>query len=163
MLLCVIFAAAAMLTPVDAAETMGEADALLGQWLTGEEKARIEIFKKNGEYEGRIIWLKTPVYPEGDPEYGSPVRDRQNPDPAKRNLPIMGSTMLKGFVYAENNKWQSGTIYNAENGKTYKATLTLNEKDLLTVRGFVGISLLGRSTLWTRYKETPEAEEEPAV
>lgn len=148
-MLYVIFLAATMLTPVAAA------DALLGQWLTSEAEACIEIINKDGEYEGRIVWLKEPVYPEGDPECGSPVRDRKNPDPDKRNQPIMGSTMLKGFVYAGKNKWKNGTIYNAENGKTYKATLTLKEKDLLTVRGFVGISLLGRSTVWTRTASRP--------
>jgi uncharacterized protein (DUF2147 family) len=157
MLMYVVFLAATMLTPME------EADALLGQWLTDEGEARIEIIKKDGQYEGCVVWLKTPVYPEGDPECGSPVRDRQNPDPDKRTQPIIGSTMLKGFEYAEKDKWKNGDIYNAKNGKTYNAKLTLKEKDHLTVRGFVGISLLGSSTVWTRYTETPEAAEKLPV
>jgi uncharacterized protein (DUF2147 family) len=136
-----------------------EADAITGQWLTSEGEVRIDIFREDGKYFGKIVWLKEPVYPDDDPEAGKPVRDRENPDPAKRGRPVLGLMLLSHFEYAGNHRWVCGGIYNPENGKTYRADLSLTPEGALKVRGFVGIRLLGRSTVWTRYKE----EEAPCM
>jgi uncharacterized protein (DUF2147 family) len=123
-----------------------------------EEKARIEIKEVKGKYEGRIVWLKEPTYPEGDKDAGKPKQDRNNPDSAKRNKPILGLRILKGFVASGANTWTRGTIYDPENGKTYKCKITLVNPNTLNVRGYIGISLVGRTNVWTRYHE-PEKEE----
>ena len=138
-----------------------EADGVIGQWLTDDGGARIEIFKENGTYCGKIVWLKEPVYPKEDKEAGKPIRDRNNPDPAKRDQPYVGIYLLRDFAYKGENTWTNGTIYNPENGKTYSAKLRLESKDKLKVRGFIGISLIGGSTFWSRCEEpaTPPAAE----
>lgn len=136
-----------------------EADAITGQWLTSEGEVRIDIFREDGKYFGKIVWLKEPEYPDDDAEAGKPVRDRENPDSAKRGRPIIGLMLLSHFEYAGNHRWVRGGIYNPENGKTYRAELSLRPEGTLKVRGFVGIRLLGRSTVWTRYEE----EEAPGV
>lgn len=136
-----------------AQSTAEEADAITGQWLTSKEEVRIDIFREEGKYFGEIVWLKEAVYPDNDPEAGQPVRDRENPDPGKRGRPVLGLMLLSHFEYAGNQKWTCGDIYNPENGKTYRAELSLSPEGALKVRGYVGIRLLGRSTVWTRYEE----------
>jgi uncharacterized protein (DUF2147 family) len=64
-------------------------------------------------------------------------------------LCIPGPPLLWGFKYKGANKWEGGKIYDPNNGKTYSCKMTL-EGNTLKVRGFVGISLLGRTTIWTR-------------
>ncbi len=127
-------------------------DVLLGKWVTEEGKGHVEIYKENGKYSGKIVWLKEPNYPEGDPEAGKPRHDLNNPDAAKRDQPIIGLVVLRDFTYAGDNTWKKGTIYDPENGKTYKCTITLAGDGSLKVRGFIGVSLLGRTSVWTRFK-----------
>jgi len=134
-----------------------EGDAVLGQWWTEKKDARIEVFKADNKYAGKIVWVKDPVYPNGDPEAGKPLHDRHNPDVAARDQAILGLKMLRDFEYTGSNSWTRGTIYNPENGKTYKARLSLNKDGSLNVRGYVGVSLLGETTVWTRYEESAAA------
>lgn len=149
-LLAVILAVFLMVLPAQAADP----DAILGKWLNGKKTAHIEIYKAQGKYYGHIVWLKEPVYPADDKKgmAGKTKVDRENPDPAKRNQPIMGLIMLRDFVFAKDNLWESGTIYDPENGKEYKCKMTLTSPDALDVRGFIGISLIGRTDTWTRVK-----------
>ena len=137
-----------------------EADAIVGQWVTAKGEARFNIFKANGKYNGKIVWLKEPTYPATDEEAGKPIRDRNNPDKSKRDRPIIGLQLLNGFTYAGRNTWTNGTIYHAAEGNTYKARLTLKDPKKLHVRGYVGFSLLGVTTVWTRYEEPQEIKKE---
>ena len=136
-----------------AAYAADEADAIIGQWVTSKGEARFEISKSKEKYNGKIVWLKEPIYPTGDKEAGKPARDRKNPDKSKRNQPIIGSEPLKGLTYAGRKTWKNGTIYNADDGKTYKCLATLKKPDKLHLRGYIGFSLVGATTVWTRYKK----------
>lgn len=128
-----------------------EGDRILGRWATERNEAHVEIVREGGRYHGTIVWLKEPVYPTGDPGgmAGLPKVDRENPDPEQRMRPIIGLRLMQGFRY-EGGEWVDGTIYDPENGKTYRCYLRLAEGDRLKVRGYVGFSLLGRTTVWTR-------------
>lgn len=118
-------------------------DAIVGTWQTGSGKAKVQIVKEGDKYNGKIVWLKTPLNEEGKPKM-----DKNNPDAAKKTSPILGLNMLKGFKYDKANLWSNGTIYDPENGKTYSCKMTLREEKLLDVRGFVGVSMLGRTDTW---------------
>jgi len=133
-----------------------EADAILGQWVTEEGKSRVEITKSGGKYYGNILWLKEPNYPEGDEEAGKTKHDRNNPDKSKQTKPIIGLQVMKGFKHTGGKTWAKGTIYDPENGKTYKCKATLEGTKKLNVRGYIGISLIGRTTVWTRYEKPKE-------
>ena len=122
-----------------------DADAILGQYYTDEEKdAVVEIYKDNDLYSGKIVWLKNPKNDDGTDKV-----DKENPDEARRNDPLIGLNLVKGFTYKGGNKWAGGTIYDPNNGKTYKCKIKL-EGNELKVRGFIGVSLLGRTAVWLR-------------
>ncbi len=130
------------------------ADAIVGKWLDGKGKAHIEIYKGDGgKYFGKIVWLKEPAYPADDKKgmAGKTKVDRENPDPAKRNQPILGLLILRDFVFS-GSIWEQGRIYDPENGKDYKCKMTLSTPDTLDVRGFIGFSMFGRTDNWTRVK-----------
>jgi uncharacterized protein (DUF2147 family) len=129
-----------------------EADAILGLWqtdLTDKGYAHIQVSRQNGLYEGRVVWLSEPDFPPGDQEAGQPKADRFNPDPRLRAQPILGLQLMTGFRFV-NNGWKGGRIYDPETGKTYKCVIKLDDEGVLRVRGFIGISLLGRTTAWVR-------------
>jgi uncharacterized protein (DUF2147 family) len=123
------------------------ADAILGKWLNGKGTAQIEIVKAGGKYSGTIVWLKEPVYPATDKKgmAGKEKVDRENPDPARRSRPVIGLTILRDFVFTTEGRWERGMIYDPENGKDYRCKITLRSPDVLDVRGFIGISLIGRT------------------
>ncbi|MFB3924897.1 MAG: DUF2147 domain-containing protein [Syntrophales bacterium] len=129
-------------------------DAVIGKWWNQEKDAQIEIYTCNGKFCGRIVWLKEPVYPQNDPRGmgGKPKVDRENPDVAKRSRFLMGLNILWGFVPSGENRWEGGYIYNPKEGKTYKCRISMDNPDHLKVRGFVGISLIGKTNDWTRVK-----------
>ncbi len=128
------------------------ADDILGVWNNQEKTAKIELFKCGGKYCGKIVELKEPNYPEGSEEGipGTPKLDNNNPDPNLRKTPRLGLAILRDFVLAGDNKWVDGKVYDPKNGKTYSGKLTLVSPSQLEMRGFVGISLLGRTATWTR-------------
>jgi uncharacterized protein (DUF2147 family) len=129
-----------------------QGDGILGLWNNEEKDAKIEIFKCNGRYCGKIVSMKEPNYPAGSTE-GTPgtVRvDHHNPDPAKRSTPIQDLQIVNDFLYAGENVWKEGTVYDPKSGNTYRGKLTLISPDRLDLRGFVGIPLFGRTTTWTR-------------
>jgi uncharacterized protein (DUF2147 family) len=147
-LLCVVTMLAGHV--VQAAEQNG--DIILGTWVTEGGKSHVEITLQSGHYEGHITWLKEPDYPADDKQdmAGKPKVDRENPDSTLRTRSIIGLQLVSGFRYAGDEVWTDGSIYDPESGKTYRCKMTLMPDGSLKVRGYVGISLFGRTTVWTR-------------
>ena len=121
-------------------------DAIVGDWKTGEGTAVVRIYKNGAKYQGKIVWLKEP----NDPATGQPKLDRNHPDEASRSRPIMGLVNLWGFNYAKENSWEDGKIYDPKNGKTYSCKIKMVNPTTLEVRGFIGVSLIGRTDTWTK-------------
>ena len=143
------------LTLLAASPIAADGDGILGRWHTEPKKggyARVEIVEENDRYHGSIVWLSEPDFPTDDERGmgGRPKVDRENPDPDLRNRPIVGIRLLTEFEYVGKDQWKRGTIYDPENGKTYKCNIKLQDGDTLKVRGYIGMSLLGRTTIWER-------------
>jgi uncharacterized protein (DUF2147 family) len=119
-----------------------------GIWFNTKKDGKIKIYEKDGKFYGEIVWLLEPL----DENDGKPKRDIYNPDEAKHTDLIIGLNVLKGLEFDTKNVWDSGKIYDPENGKTYACKMTLIDENHLDVRGFVGFSLLGRTENWTRAK-----------
>jgi uncharacterized protein (DUF2147 family) len=130
----------------------GGPDDLLGTWYNEERDAQIEIVRCGKKYCGKIVWLKEPDYPDGskDGEAGTPRLDQNNPEPVLRRMPILGLQIVRDFTYDKENSWTGGRVYDPKNGKSYQGNMTLVEPNRLHLRGFIGISLFGRTTTWTR-------------
>lgn len=124
----------------------GNADAIVGVWKTGEGTAMVRIYKNGEKYQGKIVWLKEP----NDPETGKPKVDKNHPDEATRTRPILGLINVWGFVFKEDNLWDDGNIYDPKNGNTYSCTIRMENPNTLSVRGYIGVSLIGRTDTWTR-------------
>jgi uncharacterized protein (DUF2147 family) len=129
-------------------------DTIIGYWLTIDEttkepKSQIQIYKESDEtFSGRIIWLQKPL------KNDAPVCDEHNPDAALRSRRILDLLILKGFRF-NGELWEDGTIYDPQSGKTYRCKMWFEDglPNVLSVRGYIGISLLGRSVQWQREKQ----------
>jgi uncharacterized protein (DUF2147 family) len=151
--------AAVLLAMVATPVLAEDGDAVVGLWATAPDtedgQAHVDIYKKDGLYYGKIVWLEIPRYPEDDDGgmAGKAKVDRENPDESLRDRPIQGLPIMFDFVYKGKNKYAKGTIYAPDDGKTYKCKLTLEDKDNLKVRGYIGVAMLGRTEKWTRVNE----------
>ncbi|MEY3349052.1 MAG: DUF2147 domain-containing protein [Bacteroidota bacterium] len=121
-------------------------EAIVGVWKTGEGNAMVRIYKNGDKYQGKVVWLKEPI----DPETGKPKVDKNHPDETVRSRAILGLINVWGFVFKGNNVWDEGNIYDPKNGNTYSCTIKMNNANTLEVRGFIGVSLIGRTDTWTR-------------
>lgn len=126
----------------------GEADRLTGVWEPSHGKAKIKIDKIGEKYYGRIVWLREPV----DPDTQKPKVDKNNPDEKLRTTPLRGYRILKDFEYTSKDEWTEGTIYDPENGNTYSCTIKMTDPNTLDIRGYIGVSALGRTDVWKRLK-----------
>ena len=123
------------------------ADQIIGLWLNQDKDAKIEIYKTtSGKYAGKIAWMKNP-----NDENGNPKVDNLNPDPKLRTRLRFGLVIMSGLAFDE-GKWEDGKIYDPKNGKTYSCKAELIDENTLHLRGFLGVSLLGRTNTWTRSK-----------
>ncbi len=130
-----------------AANSAADQRDVVGRWLSGDGDGWIDVQLDGDSLIG--ITAGSPNTGEGDP----PRQDDLNPDPALRSRSLDGLTIMSGLRYAGDNKWTDGTIYDPNSGKTYKCTLTLIDENTLKLRGYIGISLFGRSDTWTRVSD----------
>ncbi len=122
-------------------------DALIGKWLTSSGDAQILIYPTGSKFSGRIVWLKKP-----NDNIGKPEIDDKNPDQNLAKRPVIGLEILKGFTYSNDGVWEGGTIYDPKTGKTYSCKISMIDPNQIHVRGFVGISILGRTETWSRVR-----------
>ncbi|RKR85208.1 uncharacterized protein DUF2147 [Mucilaginibacter gracilis] len=120
-------------------------DAIVGKWLNPSGEGQVQIYKKGDKFFGKLAWIKFP-----NDEAGKPKTDKLNPDPALKSRPELGLELLQSFT-CDGNTYVDGTIYDPKSGKTYSCKMTL-KGDVLKIRGYIGISLLGRTEEWTKVK-----------
>jgi uncharacterized protein (DUF2147 family) len=122
---------------------------LLGVWKTDGGESLVEIFMCGEKFCGKIVWLQNPIH-VGNKEIFAPILDHKNSDPDLRNRPVLGLLILNGFIADGDNTWGSGTCYDPKNGNTYRGKIYLIAPNRLVLRGYIGIPLFGRSSVWTR-------------
>jgi uncharacterized protein (DUF2147 family) len=138
---CIFFMAGLMLT---FCFTYGQADKIVGIWVPAKGTSQVRIFKAtNGKYYGKVEWLET----------DKDKLDVNNPEVSQRDKKIWGLLILKDFNYNEEKKrWDGGTVYDPDNGKTYDCFMWFEENsDEMTLKGYVlGMKFVGRSEKWKR-------------
>lgn len=111
-----------------------------GLWWNEDRSGIFELQAKGDSIEGITRWGK------------GQDKDVNNPDPELRTRDLKGISFLYGFDYdARKNRWKDGKVYDPGNGKTYSAKMELEDDGaILKMRGYVGISLLGRTARFER-------------
>jgi len=110
---------------------------------TGKERSIVRINEVNGELQGMV----------------EKIFDRPGDDPRhlckdckgeRKDKPVVGMTILWGLK-KDGDEWSDGEILDPDNGRVYRCKMTLSEDGTrLNVRGFIGISLIGRTQTWHR-------------
>lgn len=118
---------------------------VFGKWKTiddetGKEKGIVEIFEHKGKVYGRIIEIF-----EADKKHLKCEKCEGD----EKSKPILGMVIIKGLKF-NGEVYEGGKITDPKNGKSYHCKITLEGKDKLIVRGYIGIPLFGRSQTWIR-------------
>jgi len=121
------------------------AQSVTGKWKTiddktGEDKSIVEIYEKDGKIYGKVIEILNP--------------DRKDAKcteckGADKDKPVNGMIIIRGLS-KDGDSWSGGKIIDPNNGKSYRCTVKLNGKTKLDVRGYMGVSVLGRTQTWKR-------------
>jgi uncharacterized protein (DUF2147 family) len=122
-----------------------DGDKVLGLWKNGEGTGIVQIYKKGDKYFGKIVWLKIPNNPDGTPR-----TDVNNPEESLRKKPLKGLENLRNFEFVSKNVWENGQIYDPKTGNDYSCEMKLVNENTLEVRGFIGVSLFGKTDVWKR-------------
>ncbi len=140
-----LFASVALLATPLAAGAELPPETAHGYWLTENQKALVQIAPCGGGACGRMVWVANPL-----DEAGRPKRDDKNADAAKRTRTICGMELVGGLNRAGDGTWRDGWLYHPRNGETYSAEIKALSPSELEVRGYLGVSVLGKSQVWTR-------------
>ena len=111
-----------------------------GLWLTDDGKGVVEVAPCGRNMCGKIVRVL-------DRRPGIPTTDVENPDPARRNRPIVGLQVLSGFKPGT-NQWEGGQAYDPKKGSSYRSSLRLNRDGSLRITGCV--LFVCQSVRWTK-------------
>ena len=115
------------------------ADEILGYYMSPEKNSIFKLYKEGDKYFGKMVWMKRPER-----------LDTLNPDKSKRNQKILGSVIGWDFVHVGKNSWSKGYIYDANKGKIYKSHITRDKHGNLLLRGFIGVSAIGKTEYFVK-------------
>lgn len=118
---------------------------VIGKWKTiddetGDAKSIVEVYSKSGKIYAKVIEIL-------DLEHKNSVCIKCSGE--DKNKSILGLIVIKGLT-KDGSEYNSGEILDPKNGKLYKCALSLESKDKLKIRGYIGFSLLGRTQYWYR-------------
>jgi uncharacterized protein (DUF2147 family) len=124
-----------------------QSQSVLGKWktiddVTGQAKSIVEIYEKSGKIYGKVIDIINPA------KRKDLCTKCSGED---KNASILGLTIIKGLV-KDGDEYNGGKILDPVKGEEYKCLIALEDKDKLKVRGFVGVSIFGRTQYWYRVK-----------
>ena len=130
-----------------AAHAAPDAASPVGYWKTiddeeGTEKSVVQIWEKDGQMFGKIIQL-----------FEDPKATCDECKGELKGKPVVGMQILSGLK-KDDDEWSGGTIMDPANGKTYKCYIEVQDGGKkLKVRGYIGISLFGRTQYWYRVEQ----------
>lgn len=123
----------------------GKSQTIFGKWNsfneeTNKKESVIEVYQKDGKAYAKIIEILN--------------EDRKNATCTeckgdRKNEPILGMNILTGLK-KDDDEWSGGKILDPKNGKEYKCYIKLLDKNTLKIRGYIGVSLFGRTAIWKR-------------
>ncbi|MFB9080652.1 DUF2147 domain-containing protein [Flavobacterium procerum] len=119
---------------------------VIGVWESDKKDVRMEFFKDGANYAAKLLWGNLVVEKDGI----TSKKDSKNPDVKLRARNILGIVSLTGLEW-NGKEYINGKIYDPPSGDTYICKAWI-EDGKLHLRGYLGISLLGKTVTWHRYK-----------
>jgi uncharacterized protein (DUF2147 family) len=120
---------------------------LVGVWLHPNKRIQLEIAPCGEGLCGKLIWFRWP-----NDAQGLPLVDLKNPDPALRNRPLLGLTVLEGLRRTGERTWEGAKIYDPDDGANYNASMSIQDDGTLRVRAYVLLPIFGETQIWTRVR-----------
>ena len=118
----------------------------IGHWQVmnsdGSPGGKVDTYLVNGKLFGKITELRPGRMP-------NVVCDKCSGE--YKNQLILGMVLMRDF-HPDGDDWVDGTVVDPDNGKEYKGKIWAVGNDALKMRGYIGISLLGRTESWVRLK-----------
>ncbi len=109
-----------------------ESEKIVGIWFTENNSSKIQIYKIEHQYFGKIIWLST-----------------KNEEELKVK-PTLGYQIFRKFNYESKNLWSGGQVSDPKSGMTVSGKMTLKDEQTLNVRGYLGTPMFGRTVILKR-------------
>ena len=110
-----------------------DSEKIVGIWFTDDKSSKIQIYKVDSQYFGKIIWMEAKA--------------------SKENLkvkPTIGYQIFRKFTYESKNTWTGGQVSDPRSGMTVSGKMTLKDEKTLSVRGYVGSPMFGKTVILTR-------------
>jgi uncharacterized protein (DUF2147 family) len=121
-------------------------DDIIGIWLSTNKDLKVEMFKQNNKYFGKIVWFKCDA---GQPPMES-YKDVENANEKLKKRPWLGMINVENLAFNKSNYWSGGQIYDPNSGRTYSATVKSKAPNTLVVRGFWGFEFIGKNMVFNR-------------
>ena len=110
-----------------------ESEKIVGIWFTDDKTSKIQIYKSESQYFGKIIWLES----KGSKE-------------DLKIKPKIGYQIFRKFTFEGKNVWSGGQVSDPRSGMTVSGKMTLKNENTLNVRGYVGAPIFGKTVVLLR-------------
>ena len=110
-----------------------DAEKIVGIWFTDDKTSKIQIYKNESKYFGKIIWLANNESKE-----------------VLKVKPQVGYQIFRKFTFEGKNVWSGGQVSDPRSGMTVSGKMTLKDKNTLNVRGYLGAPMFGKTVILSR-------------
>ena len=110
-----------------------ESEKIIGIWFTDDKTSKIQIYKNESQYFGKIIWMSA----------------KESKDDLKIK-PKVGYQIFRKFKFEGKNVWSGGQVSDPRSGMTVSGKMTLKDENTLNVRGYVGAPMFGKTVVLLR-------------
>jgi uncharacterized protein (DUF2147 family) len=110
-----------------------EAEKIVGIWFTDDKTSKIQIYKNESQYFGKIIWMAT----------------KESKEDLKVK-PKVGYQIFRKFTFEGKNVWSGGQVSDPRSGMTVSGKMTLKDENTLNVRGYLGAPMFGKTVVLLR-------------
>lgn len=132
-LLIISFIITAFSAKINSNIVSDEAEKIVGIWFTDDKTSKIQIYKNENQYFGKIIWMASKASKE-----------------ELKIKPKVGYQIFKKFTFEGKNVWSGGQVSDPRSGMTVSGKMTLKDENTLNVRGYVGAPMFGKTVILQR-------------
>ena len=129
----IIFLITSFSSKINSKATTDEAEKIVGIWFTDDKTSKIQIYKSESQYFGKIIWMAS----------------KESKEELKVK-PKVGYQIFKKFTFEGKNVWSGGQVSDPRSGMTVSGKMTLKDNNTLNVRGYVGAPMFGKTVVLMR-------------